>query len=266
MKVYDAVIVGGGHNGLVAAHYLREAGLSVLVLERRHLVGGPCGEIEYFPGYRSSITNSPGSFEPKFVQDMRLEEFGLEFIRPDPSLVMPFPNGKVFIGWREKEKVVECIRSFSEKDATTYYQFFDAFNALAKKLGYSLFAPPPNIAEISAKLDTDEDRALFGKIVFGSIDDLMREYFESEEVKSCIGMLAIMSSLAAPSTPGTPYMLMQRPLSLASQAVDSKSHDPRTQPLRGSTGLPKGGMGSIVASMSRSLQAAGVEIRCNAGV
>ncbi len=72
---YDAVIVGGGHNGLVAAFYLARADHSVAVLERRGVVGGPAATVEYFPGYRSAITNSPGSPEPKIVTDMKLEEF-----------------------------------------------------------------------------------------------------------------------------------------------------------------------------------------------
>src|SRR5579872_1235439 len=125
MNRYDAIVVGGGHNGLVATHYLARAGLSVVTLERRHVVGGPCGPVEYFPGYRAAITNSPGSLEPKIVRDMRLEEFGLEFVRPDPSLVMPFPDGRAFIGWREKERVIECIRRFSEPDVAAYYGLFD---------------------------------------------------------------------------------------------------------------------------------------------
>ncbi len=72
---HDTIIIGGGHNGLVSAFYLAQAGQSVLVLERRHAVGGPAGTVEYFPGYRSAITNSPGSLEPKFVTDMKLESF-----------------------------------------------------------------------------------------------------------------------------------------------------------------------------------------------
>src|SRR5690348_14321163 len=118
MTHYDAIVVGGGHNGLVAAHYLARAGLSVSVLERRHIVGGPCGAVEYFPGYRAAISNSPGSLEPKIVRDMELRKFGLEFVHPNPSVVMPFPSGKCFIGWREKERVIECVRRFSARDAT----------------------------------------------------------------------------------------------------------------------------------------------------
>ena len=82
---YDVILVGGGHNGLVAAGYLARAGLDVLVLERRQVVGGPCSVVEYFPGYTAAMTNSPGSLEPRIVADMRLEDFGLAFTHPDPT-------------------------------------------------------------------------------------------------------------------------------------------------------------------------------------
>jgi phytoene dehydrogenase-like protein len=161
MSRFDAIVVGGGHNGLVAAHYLARAGLSVAVLERRRTVGGPCGPVEYFPGYRAAMSNSPGSLEPKIVRDMRLEEFGLEFIRPNPTLVMPFPSGKAFVGWREKERVVECIRQFSERDVTRYYELFDMFNEFAKTLGISVFGPPPTLRELTANIRTEVDQIRF---------------------------------------------------------------------------------------------------------
>jgi phytoene dehydrogenase-like protein len=102
-------------------------------------------------------------------------------------------------------------------------------------------------------------------MIFGNIRDLLNEYLESEEVKAAVAMLGLMSTVAGPSTVGAPYMLLQRPLSLASQSAEA-GYDPRTQPLRGSTGLPKGGMGAIPEAMERSLKASGVTIRCNSEV
>src|SRR5690606_36418832 len=106
---YDAIVVGGGHNGLVAAFYLAKAGLRVLVLERRPVVGGPASTIEFFPGFRGAITNSPGSLEPKIVADMELERFGLRWIKPDPAVLMPFPDGRHFVGWRDQSLVKDMI-------------------------------------------------------------------------------------------------------------------------------------------------------------
>ena len=99
VKKHEVIVVGGGHNGLTCAAYLARAGVDVLVLEQRHIVGGPCAEYEFFPGYRASMTNSPGSLEPKIVADLELERFGLTFTRPNPTLMFPFPDGRAFVGF-----------------------------------------------------------------------------------------------------------------------------------------------------------------------
>jgi phytoene dehydrogenase-like protein len=256
---YDAVIVGGGHNGLVAAFYLARAGHTVAVLERRGRVGGPAGTVEYFPGYRSSITNSPGSLEPKIVADMKLEEFGLRWARPDPAVVMPFPDGRFFVGWRDQGKVREHIaRHFSAHDADAYPKVFEFFNDFARRLQISVFEAPPTMAEIAARLKTPQDEADFATVFFGSIRHFLEERLETEEIRTAIGMLS-MAGAVSPSTPGTPLALMQRPMSLFSSNVTGL-HDPRNQPMRGSTGLPLGGMGAIVDAMEKSIRALGVDV------
>lgn len=262
---FDAIVVGGGHNGLVAAHYLIEGGLKVAVLERREVVGGPASVNEFFPGYRGAFTNSPGSLEPMIVRDMRLGDFGLRWVKPDPSVVQPFPDGRAFVAWRDKAKVAEHIAEFSKHDATAYYAFFDWLSEFARTLHVSLFQPPPSLAELTSHLRTPADEEAFAKVMLGSVRDLLDEWLESEEVKAVVGILAVMHNWVGPSTPGTPYMLLQRPLSLASLSV-SASDDPRLQPLRGSTGLPLGGMGSITAAMRRSIEARGAVVRTNAAV
>ncbi|MBM3573211.1 MAG: NAD(P)/FAD-dependent oxidoreductase, partial [Alphaproteobacteria bacterium] len=185
---FDALVVGGGHNGLVAAFYLARAGLKVAVLERRHIVGGPCARVEYFPGYFSSITNSPGSLEPKIVRDMELERHGLKFIQANPTLVHPFYGDRAFIGWREREKTDKLMTEFSAKDAVAYHQIFDFLNAFGAKLGVSLFKPPPTLQELVSKLTTPEDEAAFNELMFGSIKDFLDARLESEEIKAVIAI------------------------------------------------------------------------------
>ncbi|MCS5556347.1 MAG: FAD-dependent oxidoreductase, partial [Arenicellales bacterium] len=104
---YDVVVVGAGHNGLTCAGYLARAGLKVLVLERRDRVGGLCTEYEFMPGFKASMPNSPGSLEPKVVSDLELKKFGLEFRSPDPSLVVPFPDGRAMVAWRDPQQTAE---------------------------------------------------------------------------------------------------------------------------------------------------------------
>ena len=262
---YDAVIVGGGHNGLVAAGYLARAGLRVVVLERRAVVGGPCSVLEYFPGYRGAFSNSPGSLEPKILRDLRLGEFGLEFVRPDPYVVHPFPEGRCFAAWRDRDRMVEHLAGFSARDARAYQDLLDDLQAFAARLGISLFAPPPPLRRVASRLETAEDEEMFSKLMFGSIRDLVDERLESDEVKAVLVTLSLMSSMAGPRTPGTPLMLLHRPLALASRGREP-GYDPATLPLRGSTGLPRGGMGSITQAMRRSVEASGGDVRTQAPV
>jgi phytoene dehydrogenase-like protein len=262
---YDAIVVGGGHNGLTAAGYMARDGLKVLVLERRPVVGGPCSPLEFFPGYWGAFTNSPGSLEPKVVHDLELERFGLEFVRADPSVVQPLDHERIFAAWRDRDRFVEELGRFSSRDAKAYYEFFDFLNRFARTLRVSLFEPPPSLAELTARLTTWQDEEAFGKIFLGSIRDLLDEWFEAEEVKAPLAILSLMSNLVGPSTPGTPAMLLMRPLSLASGTV-SGPHDPRVQPMRGSTGLPRGGMGSITKAMRAFLESRGGVVRTDAEV
>ncbi len=263
---HDAILVGGGHNGLVAAGYLARAGLDVLVLERRDVVGGPCGVVEYFPGYTAAITNSPGSLEPRVVADMRLEEFGLAFSHPDPTMVAPFPDGRAFVTWRDKARVEAELAKFSAHDARAYGALFDFFGRFAERLGVSLFEPPPSFRELTARLETPEDEAAFAAIMFGSVQDLLDEYLEADEIKAVVATLSTNSSQAGPSTPGSAYLLLQRPLSLASMPAEAGGYDPRQQVMRGSTGLPVGGMGAITQAMRRSIEASGATVRTGAEV
>jgi phytoene dehydrogenase-like protein len=258
-RSFDAIVVGGGHNALVASWYLAAAGMSVLVLERRRQPGGLTGPIEFFPGYRGAITNSPGSLEPKIAVDMRLPEFGLRFVKPDPSLVMPFPGGRRFVGWRDPRRTDLEFCKFSENDGAAYHAIIAFFHDFARRLRISIFDPPPPLSALLAALRTSDDEMDFASIVFGSIKDFLDARLESEEIKALLGMLSLAGGSVGPRTPGTPLALLQRPLSLASTTVTAE-HDPRTQPLRGSTGLPIGGMGSVGLAMAASARAQGVTI------
>ena len=262
---FDAIVVGGGHNGLVAAHYLARGGLSVCVLERRHQVGGMSGPMEFMPGYTASVTHSPGSFEPRIVNDMALDRFGLSFDTPDPSLVVPFPGERLFVAWRDPVRVDAMLKTFSVRDAAAYRQCIAFFESLAQRLRVSVFEPPPRFSALASRLRTAEDESDFATVFFGSIRDFLDDRLESEEIKSVLAMLACTIGNVGPSTPGSPLGLLMRPLSLHSSSGDS-THDPRRQPLRGSTGLPRGSMASIVLAMRRSLEAMGVTIRTESSV
>jgi len=262
---FDAIVIGGGHNGLVNAFYLARAGLKVAIFERRHALGGPCGTVEYFPGHRSSITNSSGSLEQTIAADMELERHGLSFLRSDPTLFTPFDTGRHFIGWRDQKRVREQIEGYRKGDADRFFGLLKYIDDFAANLAVSPFSPPPSLRTLVERIDTPELEEAFGKIILGSIRDLAEEYLESEEARALIAVRGVVSIQAGPSTPGTVVPLLLRPLSLASRKPSSLD-DPRLMPLRGSTGFPKGGMGAIIDAMARSLAELGVKVHVQAGV
>ena len=118
MASMDAVIIGGGHNGLVAAAYLAKAGLRVLVLERRSIVGGACVTEEIHPGFRAStLAYTCGLLRPEIKADLDLPSFGLEEHVYDPSLFQPFPDGRFLLYRNEEDWNRKQMAKFSQKDA-----------------------------------------------------------------------------------------------------------------------------------------------------
>lgn len=255
----DAIVVGGGHNGLLCAGYLAKSGLNVTLLERTAYIGGPAATREFFPGYFSAISNSPGSLEPRVVSDFDLERHGLVFRRPDPTLVHPLTGGRLYVGWRDPARNDAQMNDWRPGESARFNALFAYLNRFAERLGISIYREPPSLKELIANLTSTEDEEMFSRIMFGSVKQLF-EYFDlAPETQAVLGPLSVVSGLAGPSTPGTPFNLMMRPLSLASQKSESED-DPRRMPLRGSTGLAVGGMGAIVEAMTRSVEALGVTI------
>lgn len=265
---FDAIIVGGGHNGLAAAHYLRASGLTVCVVEKHDRLGGLCRPIEFLPGFRGTVPNSPGSFEPMILRDMRLLDHGLTMQRADPTVFMPFGADHAFCGWRDPDKLAAEYEKFSLRDGARVTEFLAWLDDFAGRLGVSIFEPAPSLATVAARMRTARDEADFGRLVLGSARDLMEEWFESDEVRAIIGFLGMVNGNGGPSTPGSAMSFLNRPMSLNSMPVGGTEDpdDPRRQPLRGSTGLPMGGMGSLAEAMERSLRAAGVRLRTGRGV
>ena len=256
---YDAIVVGGGHNGLVAAAYLGRAGLRTLVIEASPLLGGPAATVEFMPGYFTTVANSPGSLEPKIVDDLELERYGLSFVRPDPTLVHPLDRDRLYVGWRDPACNHAQLEGFAPGEAKRYDAFFAYLQRFADRLGISIFEPPPTLQHLVRNLTRLEDEEAFSRILFGNARDLMDEFELAPETQTLIAPLAVVGGQVAPSTPGSPFNLMMRPLSLASVRTGGAG-DPRLIPLRGSTGLPVGGMGAIIEALRHSLLAHGGEV------
>src|SRR6266404_341524 len=134
-KTYDAIVIGGGHNGLTAAAYLARAGLSTLVLERREIVGGCCVTEEIAPGCKASTTSYIASMlRPEVIRDLKLSEHGLRMVPCDPALQVPFPDGQLVSWWADRDRVVEELRKISVRDAETFVRMDDRLKKLARYL------------------------------------------------------------------------------------------------------------------------------------
>src|SRR5436309_10645140 len=142
---YDAIVIGAGHNGLVTACYLGRAGLRVLVLERRYIVGGACVSEETFPGYKVSTASYVNSlFHTEIVRDLNLEAHGYEVLPRDPSSFTPFPDGRSLMMGPDAELTRHEIAKFSKRDAERYPQYEAMLERVASVVEPTLTLPPPD--------------------------------------------------------------------------------------------------------------------------
>ncbi len=260
----DVVIIGGGHNGLACAAYLAKAGLDVLVLEKRGVVGGAAATEEPWPGYRvSSASYVVSLMPPQVVRELDLKRFGYEVSIITPDYFVPFPDGTSLTLWGDVERDAAAIGRFSERDAAAYVAFDRYFDRVARLLKDLLFVVPPNMnlrdlpkwAATAGRFRKWSGRDLHEtvRLFTMSAADFLDEWFEDERVKGALATQAIIGAWCGPMTPGSAYVLMHHWIG----EVDGHA---------GAWGWVKGGMGGISAAMARSAEAAGAEIRTDAEV
>jgi phytoene dehydrogenase-like protein len=260
----DVVIIGGGHNGLACAAYLAKAGLDVLVLEKRDVLGGAAATEEPWPGYRvSSASYVVSLMPPQIVRELDLKRFGYSVSIVTPDYFVPFPDGTALTLWGDVTRDAEAIARFSEADAERYVEFDRYFDHVARLLKDLLFVVPPNlnVRELPKWATTaGRFRKWSGRDVHEAVRlftmsaaDFLDEWFEDDRVKGAMATQAIIGGWCGPMTPGSAYVLMHHWIG----EVDGHA---------GAWGWVRGGMGGVAQAMARAAEAAGAEIRTEAEV
>jgi phytoene dehydrogenase-like protein len=269
---HDCLIIGGGHNGLVAAAYLARAGKSVCVLERRHVLGGCSVTEELWPGFKVSVASYVISlFQPEIIRTLKLKQYGLEILPRNPSSFTPLLDGRSLLMGPDERMTCREIAKFSRQDAERY----PAYNRLLERVAGVLepilarAAPDPlplpgqwrkigvakrlrdtgrlvEIYKAISQLEADLPEAI--ELLIGAARPILERWFQAEVLRATLATDAVIGAFASPSYPGTAYVLLHHVMGEAGGA-------------RGVWGYVQGGMGGLAAALEAACRDLHVEIR-----
>ncbi len=264
-KRYDAVIVGGGHNGLTAAAYLARAGRSVLVLEKRHLLGGAAVTEEVFPGFRySEFSYVVSLLRPEIIRELELPKHGLEIL-PLDGTITPLDDDYL---WRVNDhgKTIRELRRWSKSDAEAYEEYGKLMVDMARFIKPILSVVPPDAGKINpfdwmpllglAKTFRDLPERLqstFIQLMTMSATEFLQQWFETDPLIATMSASGIIGTFQGVRSPGTAYVLLHHYMGEIDGAFRA-------------WGIPRGGTGAISEAIGSAARAAGVEIRLEAPV
>lgn len=269
MSNSDVIIIGGGHNGLVCAAYLAAAGLKVVVLERRHVVGGAAVTEEFHPGFRNSVASYTVSLlNPKVIRDLDLHAHGLRIVEREVSNFLPTDDGRyLLVG---EGRTAAEVAKFSRKDADALAGYGQQLDTIADLLRELVLETPPNmiagnwraalpewlkaasLGKRLSKLDLPMRQELL-RLFVSSAGDYLDHWFESDPIKAAFGFDGIVGNYASPYAAGSAYVLLHHVFG----EVNGK---------KGAWGHAIGGMGAITQAMAKCAASRGVVIRVNASV
>lgn len=274
---YDAVVIGGGHNGLVAAAYLAKAGKKVCVLERRAVLGGACATEELWPGYKISTAAYVVSlFSPQIIRDLRLPHYGLAILPRSPSSFTPLPDGRSLLMGPDAELTRREIAKFSLADAEAYPRYEALLDRVARALEPVIERTAPDALPLpkswrkrgwSKRLrETGQLWQMYRSVeslgdeipeaielLTGAARPILDRWFESDALKATLATDAIIGAFLSISSPGSAYVLLHHVMGEAGGA-------------RGVWGYVQGGMGALSNAIAAACADLGVEIRLEAEV
>ncbi len=263
---FDAIVIGAGHNGLVTACYLARAGWKVLVLERRYVVGGACVTEEVFPGFKVSTAAYVNSlFRKEIIRDLRLADHGFAVLERNPSSFSPFADGRYLFLGPDGAMNRREIAKFSPRDAENYPKYEQMLERVADVVEPTLIQRPPDLlrpglrdlwhlyklGRAFRKMGPGVSEAL--EVLVGPARTILDRWFESEALKATLATDAIIGAMAAPSMPGTAYVLFHHVMG-------------ETNGKRGVWAYVRGGMGGLTQALAGAARALGVEVRTEADV
>jgi phytoene dehydrogenase-like protein len=266
MANYDIIIIGGGHNGLVAACYLARAGLKTVVLERREDVGGGAATEEIHPGFRcSTLAHTAGPLFPDIVKDLKLAHHGLEAINPEVRVLALDRNGRSLAIYNDAARTATDLEKISPQDANSYPEFAASFARIGHVLSPLLRMTPPsidkpapgellNLGRLGLSFRGLGKKDAYRLLRWGpmAVADLVAEWFETELLRATVGARGIFGAFAGPWSAGTSTGLLWQ------AAMDGHAVGPAS--------FVKGGMGAVGAALARAATDAGVEIKTEADV
>jgi len=250
---YDAVIIGGGHNGLVAACYLAGGGLKTLVLERYHEVGGAAISEETFPGFKISTGSYVLSLAPRKILDELGAWEGIELLERNPRFFAPFPDGSSLTYWLDDDAWLEQIRRISPKDADNWFHYDDFVERACRVMDRFILRRPPSWAEVAAEFRSPDDALIFQKLYLGSAADVAEHFFESEQMQAVVAASGLIGCFRGPRDVGTGYNKLYHSMGM----VTGK---------RGAWAYVRGAMGAVTQALKTVALKRGVEIRTSADV
>ncbi|MGI8980291.1 MAG: phytoene desaturase family protein [Pirellulaceae bacterium] len=271
-RSFDCVVIGGGHNGLVAAAYLARAGKSVCVLERRSVLGGCSTTEELWPGFKISTASYVISlFRPEIIRDLRLKHYGLNILPRNPSSFTPLLDGRSLLMGPDERATCREIAKFSPRDAEAYPDYNRLLERVAAALEpiFSSTAPDPlplpsewrqigigkklrdgskllEIYQAMSSLGADLPAAL--ELLTAAARPILERWFEAEVLRATLATDGIIGAFASPSHPGTAYVLLHHVMGEAGGA-------------RGVWGYVQGGMGGLASALEGACRDLNVDIR-----